>query len=282
MVVSLLSHRRYRGSVVACVFDWAGTMVDHGSLAPTSAFRDAFAAFGVPITEAEARAPMGRGKLDHVRDIGAMPAVAERWRAARDGAAFTEADAQAIYADVTPRQIASAGARADLVPGAAETVRALRGRGIRIGATTGYSRAIMAAVIPTAEAQGYAPDVTVCVDDLPEGARARPAPSLLFQAMVDLEAWPPAAVVKVGDTVADIEEGLNAGVWTVGVTETGSEMGLSRGDLEALPEVERAARRAAAADKLAEAGAHVTIPGVADLPAVIDAIEAGLARGDRP
>lgn len=282
MTASFVYRRNYRGPVVACVFDWAGTMVDHGSLAPMGAFQDAFAAFGVPITEAEARAPMGRGKLDHVRDIGVMPAVAERWRAAHGGGAFTEADAQAIYADVTPRQIASAGRHAYLVPGAATTADALRARGIRVGATTGYTRAIMEAVVPAAAAQGYAPDVTVCVDDLPSGGKGRPAPHQLFQAMIALDAWPPAAVVKVGDTVADIEEGLNAGVWTVGVTETGSEMGLSRADLDALPEAERAARRLVAADTLTRAGAHFTIPGVADLLDVIEAIEAHLARGEMP
>ena len=31
----------------AVVFDWAGTMVDHGSLAPMGVFVDAFRQFGV-------------------------------------------------------------------------------------------------------------------------------------------------------------------------------------------------------------------------------------------
>ncbi|MBB4284742.1 phosphonoacetaldehyde hydrolase [Roseospira goensis] len=279
MTASFVYRRSYRGPVVACVFDWAGTMVDHGSLAPTSAFREAFAAFGVAISEAEARGPMGRAKLDHVRDIGALPAVAERWQAAR-GRPFDENEVQAVYADFIPRQVATAGAHADLIPGAADAAAALRARGVRIGATTGYTRAIMAAVAPRAEAQGYAPDVTVCADDI--AGRGRPAPGLLFQAMTALDAWPPAAVVKVGDTVADVEEGLNAGVWSVAVTETGSEMGLSLAELEALTPEDRAARRLAAADRLTRAGAHFTIPGVADLPEVIDAVEAHLARGETP
>lgn len=279
MSSSFVYRRSYRGPVVACVFDWAGTMVDHGSLAPTGAFREAFAAFGVTITEAEARGPMGRAKLDHVRDIGAMPAVAERWQAAR-GRPFDEDEAQAVYADFIPRQIATAARYAEVIPGAAEAVAALRARGLRIGATTGYTREIMAAVTPRAAEQGYTPDVTICADHI--AGRGRPAPGLLFQAMIALDAWPPAAVVKVGDTVADVEEGLNAGAWSVAVTETGSEMGLSLPDLEALPAAVRTERRLAAADRLTRAGAHFTIPGVADLPAVIEAIEAHLARGETP
>lgn len=279
MSASFVYRRSYRGPVLACVFDWAGTMTDHGSLAPTGAFQAAFAAFGVAITEAEARGPMGRAKLDHVRDIGAMPAVADRWHKAH-GAPFTEQDAQEVYRDFLPRQIEVAAAHADLVPGVVETVAALRARDISIGSTTGYTREIMAAILPCAAAQGYTPDVTICADDIT--GKGRPAPGMLFQAMMTLDAWPPAAVVKIGDTVADIEEGLNAGTWTVAVTDTGSEMGLSLADFEVLRPEEQAARRLAAADRLTRAGAHFTIPGVADLLPVIDAIEAHLSRGEQP
>lgn len=57
------------------VFDWAGTTVDFGSLSPVSAFREAFRAYGVEVTEAETRAPMGMLKIDHIRTMLAMPDV---------------------------------------------------------------------------------------------------------------------------------------------------------------------------------------------------------------
>jgi phosphonoacetaldehyde hydrolase len=44
------------------VFDWAGTVIDFGCCAPVAAFRDAFAKLGVPVSVAEARAPMGLHK----------------------------------------------------------------------------------------------------------------------------------------------------------------------------------------------------------------------------
>ena len=44
----------------AVILDWAGTTVDFGSFAPTQIFVEAFRrAFGVEITLAEARVPMG-------------------------------------------------------------------------------------------------------------------------------------------------------------------------------------------------------------------------------
>ena len=42
--------RSYRGPVQAVIFDWAGTTVDFGSLAPVTAFVRLFAAKGIEIT----------------------------------------------------------------------------------------------------------------------------------------------------------------------------------------------------------------------------------------
>lgn len=268
----------FRGPVLACIFDWAGTTIDYGCRAPAAVFREAFAAFGVEITETEARAPMGLPKMDHIRMIGAMPTVAARWRAAL-GRPFDESDVEAVYRRFLPRQIEVAGSYADVIPGVAEAVARLRERGIRIGSTTGYTRDIMAACIDRARAQGYDPEVVMCSGD---GRRGRPAPDLLWQAMMELDVFPPAAVVKIGDTMADIEEGLNAGTWTVGCAVTGNEMGLSLAEVENLPATERTARRDRAAAKLVRAGAHFVIDEVADLPPVIDAINRLLEDGERP
>src|SRR5690606_31195327 len=45
--------------VRAVVLDWAGTVVDCGVFAPVEALREAFAQLGVPISDSEARGPMG-------------------------------------------------------------------------------------------------------------------------------------------------------------------------------------------------------------------------------
>ena len=58
------------------IFDWAGTMVDFGSRAPTLALMEAFAAQGAPIAEDEARTGMGMAKPDHIRTILDMPRAA--------------------------------------------------------------------------------------------------------------------------------------------------------------------------------------------------------------
>jgi phosphonoacetaldehyde hydrolase len=262
----------------AVIFDWAGTTVDYGCFAPVAVFVEVFRRQSVDITTAEARAPMGLQKRDHIRAITQMSAVADRWQATHHHP-VTEADIDAMYADSVVVQSASVSAHADLIPGTLETIAWCRARGMRLGSTTGYSRAVMDVLEPVARAAGYAPDAVIVPDDAPAG---RPAPWMMYLNAMRLGVYPMAAVVKVGDTVPDMEEGRNAGAWTIGVSLTGNELGLSAAAVVALPEADLTARLAPIEARLQSAGAHEVVRGVADLPAVLDAIEARLAAGERP
>jgi len=271
---NLVPKRRLR----AVVLDWAGTTQDFGSLAPVGAFVEAFARFGVQITTAQARGPMGVYKLDHIRAIAAMPEVAASWQSVH-GSVCAEEDVQAMYRELVPIQEAVLPEFCALIPGTVEAVNGIRARGYRVGSTTGYPRSVGEIAIRYALDQGYEPDVTICSDEVPAG---RPEPWMLLRAMEQLRAYPPHAVVKVGDTAADIEEGLNAGTWTVGITKTGNYVGLDRDEFAALPAGEKADLVLHAADKLRDSGAHYLIGSIADLPPVLDEIEIRLALGHRP
>jgi phosphonoacetaldehyde hydrolase len=262
----------------AAVFDWAGTMIDHGSRAPMGAFVKVFADFKVSISIDEARVPMGLAKWDHIKALLDDPAIAARWQAAH-GAAPNTADVDRIYEVFVPLNASVVTDFADLIPGVVETLGALRTRGLRIGSTTGYTREIMERLLPAAAAQGLAPDNVVCAGDLTLG---RPTPAMMYKCFLDLGVWPASAVVKIDDTDVGIAEGLHAGCWTVGVAMSGNALGLSRPELEALSPTERADRRRQATGKLQRAGAHEVIDSVADLLPVIDRIEGRLARGERP
>ncbi len=262
----------------AVLFDWAGTTVDHGCFAPVAVFVAIFAERGIAVTDAEARAPMGMFKRDHIRAMLDMPSIAGQWRE-RFGRSATEADIDALYADAIPRQIDAIGQHARLIDGTAQAVERLRAWGMAIGSCTGYTRAMMQALTPLAAEQGYAPDALVCPDDVPAG---RPAPWMAFANAMQLGVYPISAWVKVGDTPVDMQEGRNAGMWSVGVAATGSLIGLSAEALAALPAADRAARIASAGDSLRAAGAHLVIDSIAQLDEALAMIEERAVRGERP
>ncbi|WP_372622970.1 phosphonoacetaldehyde hydrolase [Falsiroseomonas sp.] len=262
--------------IKAVILDWAGTVLDHGSRAPMGAFVEAFRRFGVEISIADARGPMGMAKADHIRLVGR--AVNDAWRA-RHGRDFDERDVQAIFAVFEPLNIAAVEAHSALIPGAREALAWCAARGIRIGSTTGYTRPIMERLAPLAAAQGFVPEVMVCAGDLAAG---RPAPLQMWKAMAEMGVCPAEAVAKVDDTPPGIGEGRAAGTWAIGVALSGNIAGLSAAELAALPQAERAALRARATAELAGAGAHLVIDSIADLPDALDAIAARMARGERP
>lgn len=266
------------GELHAVIFDWAGTVQDHGSGAPVTALRQLFAGSGIELTEAQARGPMGRFKLDHIRDILADEAVATAW-AATHGRPPADADAQRLYASFGPTQEVAILEHAGLIAGVAEVVEACRQLGLRIGSTTGYPRAAGAVAAREAARQGYAPDAIVCSDEVPAG---RPAPWMVFRNLELLDVYPPWRVVKVGDTPVDILEGLNAGTWTIGVTRTGNLVGRSEAELEALEPPIRDALIGEAGATLVAAGADAIVPSVAELLPVLDELDRRIESGERP
>lgn len=249
----------------AVIFDWAGTMVDFGSRAPVIAMQQAFVAEGVPVSEAEVRAAMGRAKRDHVAQMLAHTRIAHAWRD-RHSTAPGEADIDRIFARIEPLMREAGAAHATLVPGAADVARALQAAGVRVGSTTGYSRTMMGPIIAAAKAQGYAPDAIICAGETLVG---RPSPLMIWKALLELGVWPASAVVKVDDAHVGIAEGRNAGCFTIGVAASGNAVGLDAAAFAALSEADRAARLTAARSELLAAGADLVIDTVAELPAAL-------------
>lgn len=253
----------------AVVFDWAGTIIDFGSMAPMGVFLEAFAKFGVEVSIDEARGPMGSPKWDHIQAMLTLPRIAEAWRAAQ-GATPKKADVDRVYAVFVPLNEKVVADHATLVPGALATIAWLRGQGRKIGTTTGYTRSIMQRVLPAVAAQGFKPDCLVCADDLP---LTRPTPLGMYKCFLDLQVYPASAVIKVDDTPPGIAEGQAAGCVTVGVALSGNLVGLSPDALAGLSEAARQAQRERATATLLAAGADHVIDSVADLPALIERLE---------
>jgi phosphonoacetaldehyde hydrolase len=210
---------------------------------------------------AEARGPMGLHKKDHLREMLKTESVGNKWRN-KLGRRWSESDIEELYRRVTPMQVTAAKAHSTLIPGVLECVRELKALGIKIAGTTGYFREAAEVCYAAGKEQGYQPDFVICADEVPAG---RPKPWMIFRAMEALDVYPPSRVVKVGDTLVDIEDGLNAGVHSVAVVDSSSEMGLSEAEFAALPHEERESRRKAVREKFKAAGASWVIDDLSHL-----------------
>ena len=262
----------------ALILDWAGTTVDFGSLAPVAALQGVFEASGVPVTAAEVREHMGTLKKDQIRSICAGNRVSAAWTA-HHGQPPVESDVERLFAEFLPQQPEILTEFSAPIPGVTETVEAWRSAGLRIGSSTGYTRQLLNLVLPAATAQGYLPDASVTPD---EAGGGRPKPFMCYRNAILLGVYPLWHCVKIGDTPSDIGEGLNAGMWTIGITVTGNEVGLSQGEWAALSADERCQREKQAASRLTGAGAHFTAPSLAACGEILEEIERRLAAGEKP
>ena len=206
----------------AVVLDWAGTIVDFGSRAPVAALESVFAAAGVPVTVAELRESMGLAKKAHIRSILEIPRVREAW-ALKHGRPPSEAAVDQLYAEFIPSQIRVLANHSQLIPGVAEAIARMRSRGLKLVTPRLQSRH---ARLFAGAGRG---------SGLRSGLRGVPGrctrgPSAAMDVLSDrapLGSLPARCIRQNRDTPADVEEGRNSGMWTIGVTRTGNEAGIT-------------------------------------------------------
>ncbi len=270
--------KNYKGKLKGVIFDWAGTTVDFGCFAPTGVFIEVFRQKGIDITMSEARGPMGMHKRDHIRVISKYPRVAEEWKKEylRE---CTEDDVEQMFNNFIPLQLAIIEKHSEIVPELLHALEIIRSMDMKIGSTTGYNTEMMEILTSAAAKQGYIADSVVCASDVPAG---RPAPWMALKNAENLGIFPMQAFVKIGDTIADIEEGINAGMWSVGVVNSSNEMGLTLNEINQMDKIELEKRSAKVRQDYFDAGADYVIDSLAELKELIEKINRRLAMGERP
>lgn len=220
-------------TVELVVLDMAGTTVKDDGIVE-QAFRLAAERTGVvdgdEALEAalrHVRETMGQSKIEVFRAIAEDEAAA-----VAANAAFEEA-----YVELVERDGVQA------VDGAEEVLRELRGAGVSVALTTGFSRATADVIL---DALGWRDLVDASITPA-EAGRGRPYPDLVLTALLRTGATSVDSVIVVGDTESDIRSGLNAGAGLVIGVLTGAH------DEEAL----------------AVAGADDVLDSVAELPALL-------------
>ncbi len=264
--------------IPAVFLDWAGTAVDHGSIAPVHALEDIFHEYGVTAPRPLVRRHMGLAKKDHIRKLLEEPYVQEQWTALHH-VPPQESDVEAMYAGFEPQMMEVLAGYATVISGVVDAVEAMRARGIKIAGTTGYTRPMLDRLETMAATQGYRTDRSLAPEDAGGG---RPFPWMCYRLAMDLHIYPLFHCVKIGDTESDIAEGRNAGMWTIGVTRSGNAVGLIESDWSKLDSEQQRTLLDCADLELRSAGAHYTAETVAHVLPILEEITERIARGERP
>ena len=211
---------------------------------------------------------MGLHKRDHIKAITEMPEIKNQWKAVYKQDC-SENDINKLYAEFIPIQIENLPNYSELIPGTVETIAQLQSKGIKVGLTTGYNREMMNIVLQGFYRDGVRPDTVVCAEEV---AKGRPAPWMIFNCMQNLGVYPADAVVKIGDTIPDIESGINAGCWSIGVAKTGNMLGISLEEVDKTESWKLQYKLDKAYKNMYDSGAHFVVDSINECHSVINSI----------
>ncbi len=272
--------RSYRGPVKAVILDLEGTVLDYGGLGLAKALVELFQRYQVFLPLEEAHITHALPKAMHIQHLFHLPSVAEQWRKQHQTPP-DEARCQTLADELLSIQLANAPYDAQLLPHVAASVQKWQQAGILIAATSSEPASLAQTILKQAQTQGFRPDQAVFIDQIANNATP-PAPWLIAQSAMMLGVYPWESVVTIGDTVDDIEAGLNAGVWTVGVVQTGREMGCTAQELQTMQPEKRQALIDEIRQRMYRNGAHFVVNTFDQCNRVLDEIQDRLAIGIRP
>jgi phosphonoacetaldehyde hydrolase len=240
----------------------------------------------VDITDVEAAAkPLNlvgtdiTSKKSHLRHV-LFDVVASKWQE-KAGAAPTEWDLEALFKEF-PRHMEEELKTVKSVNGANDAIKALQDQGIKVAAASNFSGETMATWMRIAHANGFEFDDCMSCADVPNPGRegafscVMPEPWRCLALAAKMGIFPMSTTIRVSSTHHGIEEGLNAGMWTVALSTTGLPDSYNHGS-----ETEQA-RNNRVREGFYRLGCHHVVDGVWDLPEAVAKICAAMERGEKP
>jgi len=245
------------------IYDWAGTLCDRGSLSPVLSFIDAFQRVHINITMKEARTFMGLNKKEHIIKILELPSVKIQ---CKDNTIHNPDHIYYNYKIIQKDTLVTTA-----IDGAIFATNIVRRLGLKNGVTTGYTKDLSDIVLNSITKQNVIIDNVVASDEVKYG---RPHPYMIFKCLENMNIMRPSSIVKIGDTISDMEEGINAGCWTIGVSKWSNETNYeSYQDIEDATENEIVKRSEHAKSVLYDAGADFVIDDLTKINTILTKID---------
>ncbi|MEK5507604.1 HAD hydrolase-like protein [Paenibacillus sp. FSL P4-0113] len=254
--------------IQAVIFNLESTLLDPGGRGLTQGMRDIFRWKGIQVTEEQVSHGRGMPIRDHIANVLGLSEVRKKWLECF-GAHPGRVDIEHIYLELVP-VLRSLIQGAEPAIGIDRALQELQDRRIQSGATASCPMEMLSHVFTPAQSP-YTLDCMVAPCEVSQG---RPYPWMIYEIAHRLQVFPLSDIVKVGDTVADMQEGRNAGVWTIGVLNH-NESVTTVAQTTSHEAEDRVAeeRRRQSVYGLKRAGAHIVMNSVADLPRILREIE---------
>lgn len=190
------------------VFDLAGTTVDdsiEGIPLVAVAMKETFSKHGYDIDVEVVNKYRGMEKREAIQNILNEPH--------KQNNTSPNVDVEVIFKDFKYFLNKHLSSIKNEIPGTTDVFRKLKSAGMKIAVGSGFPHSVVEAIASTLQ-------WTELVDYLSSAEKAghgRPHPAMILSAMKFFNISDPRAVIKVGDTKIDVQEGKNAGCWTVSV-----------------------------------------------------------------
>lgn len=259
-------------TIKAIILDGSGTIVDPGVLAPTVAFMKVFEKMKVPISEKEAREPMGNHKKTHIRLITQNINVSERWCKIYNRFP-NENDVEHMFELFKPTQLEVLDTYGKEIPGVYEVCKNLHKNNYKLGFTTGFTREMVTKIFKVNPHFEPLFTTTVAADEV---TVARPAPYMIYKNLEKMGIFDSRRVIKIDDTEMGMMEGRYAGCWCVGLSKYSNLMGMTHEDVTEFKKnhnSEYLKKKRLIEKKLFDAGAHYVIDDLMSFPEILQNIE---------
>lgn len=229
-----------RSPIRAIALDGAGTTLrDQGMF--RKLIPDVFLEHGVTIDPDTAVKPLGMAKKDHFKELLKLPEVQNRWRAIHNNSFCQESALESLmltYYKITPRYLGSC---ASFLPKVVNTLRAIKKDfGVKIWLTTGFPRDHLQHVLQMMSSSDWAAYHEIFSDSIAgdEVQKFRPHPACIWSLMNKHKVHDPQSVCVVGDTIQDVQTGVNARAFTVAFIKYSYQLNMEEADIEEMSQKE--------------------------------------------
>ena len=196
------------------MFDMAGTTVNDkvdGHPLMVISMMHAFAKHGIALSSDVINKHRGKQKSEAIQTL--LKEVAE----------LSPADVESVGDNIYRgflHELESNLSRISEIDGTTELFRHLKSQGIHIGVGSGFPMQVVQAIV--SQLGWLDKGLLDYIGNAEQIGVGRPNPKMILDAMQQLGITDGRKVLKIGDTVVDVQEGKNAGAWTVAVL-TGSQ-----------------------------------------------------------